>query len=105
MEHGAAAVAPAFVNNGMAAAQQAADVIVAPNVEDQILRPMACPFLSNHPAVSLIDAVPAHAEVPNRLAEMPGQILLPGFPVIDLIAVRKAIAVCVYAGISVRIKE
>ena len=89
----------------MAAAQQAADVIVAPDVEDQVFGPVIGAFPRNHPAVGLVDAVAAHAEVPDRLAQVCRQIFLPGLAVADLVALREAVAIGIDAALSAGVHE
>ena len=69
VEHASALVVPKSVGDRMAAAQQGADVIVAPDIEHDVLGPVIAPFFLQHPAVGLIDSKSAHTEVPDRLAK------------------------------------
>ena len=45
--------------------------------------------------IGLVNTEAPHAKVPRGLAQMPGQVFLPGFPVVDLVTLRKAIAIAV----------
>ena len=105
VEHAPALVVPEAVGDGVAAAQQAADVIVAPDVEDDVLGSVIGSLLPEHPAVRLVDAVAAHAEVPDRLAQVARQVLLPGLAVADLVALREAVAVGVDAALPAGVHE
>ena len=58
-----------------------------------ILRAVIGAFFADHAAVRLIDAVPAHAEVADRLAEVARQVLLPRLAVADLMALGEAVAI------------
>ena len=78
----------------MAAAQQAPDVIVSPDVEDEVFRAVIGPFLPNHSAIRLVDAVSSHPEVPYRFAQVSCQVLLPRLAVADLVALREAVMTC-----------
>src|SRR5438132_951979 len=89
----------------MSAAQQTPDVIVAPDIENEVPSPVVGPFFPQHPAVSLIDSIPAHPEVPNRLAQVPRQILLPSLAVADLVALSEAVTVGVDAAFPAGINE
>ena len=82
----------------MAAAQQGADVIVAPDIEHDVLGPVIAPFFLQHPAVGLIDSKSAHTEVPDRLAQVGRQILLPSLAVTNLVAMSEAVAIGVNAA-------
>src|SRR5262249_13692350 len=55
-----------------------------------------------HAEIGLIDAVAADAIVADGLLQMRRQVLLPGFAVADLVAVREAVPVSVDAARSIR---
>ena len=105
MKHAPTLVIPGFVNEGVAAAQQAPNMIVSPNIEDQILRSVVRAFFPNHSPIGLVDSIAAHPEVPDGLTQMAGEILLPGFGVADLVALRKTVAVSVDAAFLPRVDK
>ena len=80
----------------------ASEMIVREDVEHDVFGGYFGLFLSKHPSVGLIDAVTANSEIANRLAKVGGEVLLPGFTVIDLIALRETVSVCVYSAGSIR---
>lgn len=77
VKHAPALVAPVPVGDGVAAAQETPDVVVAPDVENKLFRSVIGPLFPQHPAVGLVDAVSSHSEVPDRFPQVAGQILLP----------------------------
>ena len=76
-------------------------VVVIEDVEDQIIRAQAGGTPQLHPQIGLVDAVAADAVVADRLLQVSGQVLLPGLPVIDLVAMGEAVAVGVDASRAV----
>src|SRR5215831_18887711 len=84
VEHAATFVIPPPVDGGVAAAQQASDMVVSPDIKNKILRAMLGPLLAEHATIGLIHAVTAHSKVPDGLAEVSSQVFLPSLAVADL---------------------
>ena len=93
------------VDHAPPAAHNAARRIIAPHVEDHVLRAVGRPLHPQHPPVSLVHAVAADAEVPDRLAEMAGEVLLPRLAVADLGALGEAVAVSIDPRLPVGVEE
>ena len=71
-------------------------MVIGEDVEHEVLGGSFGLFLLNHSSVGLMDAVTAVPEITNRLAQVGGEVFLPGFTVIDLIALRETVSVGVY---------
>ena len=95
MRQGKAAARPLAEAQG-APGIEVAEVIVVPDVEHDVVGGVRC-FDLAHAAIGLVDAIAADAVVFDRLAQMRGEILLPGLAVGNLVAVGEAIAVGVDA--------
>src|SRR5262249_11495947 len=63
------------------------------DVKDKISGAVIGLFLLDHPAVCLVNTEATHAEVPDGLAEMAGEVFLPRFAVADLVAQGEAVAI------------
>ena len=96
---------PPAKDDGVATAQEATDVIVPPDVEDDVLGAMIGSFLPHHPAVSLVDPVPTHPEIADGFAQVARQVLLPGLAVADLVTLGEAVAVGVDPARPVPVQE
>src|SRR5689334_22842733 len=105
MKHLPTLVVPRLVDDSVPASQQASDVIVSPNVEDQVFRTMVGALFADHPPVGLINSKASHAEISDRLAQMSRQILLPGLTVADLVAMSEAVSVGIDAAFFSRIDK
>ena len=63
----------------VATAHDAAEVIVTPDVEEDVVAAEIANFRAHHAAIRLEGTVAAHAEVANRLTQVGGEVLLPRF--------------------------
>jgi hypothetical protein len=75
--------------------QQTSDVVVTPNIKNEILGAMIGFFLPDHSSVRLVNAETAHPEVPDGLTKMPRQVLLPSFTIVYLVALSETVAISV----------
>ena len=98
VEHEAVVVVPDPVRRGVPGTHHRAAVVVTPDVEDDILGAQVALLGAQEPPVGLVGAEAAHAEVAHRLAQVSGQVLLPGLAVADLVALSERIAVGVEAA-------
>ena len=80
-------------------------MVVAPDVEDQVLGAVVGRLLADHPPIRLVGPVAAHAEVADRLPEVGRQRLLPGLAVADLMALGEAVAIGVDPAGLARVHE
>src|SRR5262245_20432800 len=89
----------------MPATIETAGRVVTANLQNQVLCTVAAAFFAQQATIGLIDPMTSGTEVADGLAQVGRQILLPGFPVVDLIAMRKTVAVSVDARFAIRIHE
>src|SRR5215510_9709007 len=97
VEHPATFVIPPPVDRGVAAPQQASDVVVPPDIKDHVLGAVLGPLLAQHTPIGLIHTITAHSEIADGLPEMSSQVFLPRLAIADLVTEGETVSIGVDA--------